>query len=102
MRAFAVLAGFLVLALPAAGQGIVQRDGYVRRDGTYVAPSYQTAPNGTTTDNWSTRGNTNPFTGQPGTVNPSPNSSGSGGFGGSMYGNGPSSMYGRTPSSPRY
>lgn len=41
--------------------------GYTKRDGTYVAPHYQTNPNGTRNDNWSTRGNVNPFTGEPGT-----------------------------------
>ena len=41
--------------------------GYTRADGTYVAPHMQTNPNGTTSDNYSTRGNTNPYTGLPGT-----------------------------------
>jgi hypothetical protein len=44
--------------------------GYVKRDGTYVAPHFQTNPNGTKLDNWSTKGNVNPYTGQPGTKNP--------------------------------
>ena len=46
--------------------------GYYRSNGTYVAPHYQTNPNGTTADNWSTKGNVNPYTGQPGTRNPMP------------------------------
>lgn len=37
------------------------------RNGTYVEPSYHTKPNNTNTDNWSTRGNTNPLTGNEGT-----------------------------------
>lgn len=41
--------------------------GYYRTNGTYVAPHFQTNPNGTKSDNWSTKGNVNPFTGQPGT-----------------------------------
>ncbi|MEJ2816391.1 hypothetical protein [Caulobacter sp. CCG-8] len=41
--------------------------GYTRSNGTYVAPHYQTNPNSTTSDNYSTRGNTNPYTGRPGT-----------------------------------
>lgn len=45
-------------------------NGYVRSDGTYVAPHYQTSPNNTKLDNYSTRGNVNPYTGQPGYTNP--------------------------------
>jgi hypothetical protein len=41
--------------------------GYVTKNGTYVAPHMQTNPNSTRGDNWSTKGNTNPYTGQPGT-----------------------------------
>jgi hypothetical protein len=40
--------------------------GYTRRDGTYVHPYHATNPNSTGTDNYSTKGNTNPWTGQPG------------------------------------
>jgi hypothetical protein len=45
-------------------------NGYFRFNGTYVAPHYQTAPNGTKLDNYSTKGNVNPYTGQPGYKNP--------------------------------
>jgi hypothetical protein len=41
--------------------------GYTRKDGTEVAAYHRTAPNGTLDDNYSTRGNINPYTGQPGT-----------------------------------
>ena len=44
--------------------------GYYRRDGTYVRGHYRTAPNSTTSDNYSTRGNVNPYTGEPGRVAP--------------------------------
>jgi hypothetical protein len=44
--------------------------GYVRQDGTYVAPHMQTNPNNSLLDNYSTRGNVNPYTGKPGTVDP--------------------------------
>jgi hypothetical protein len=44
--------------------------GYTRSNGTYVAPYHRSAPNSTPYDNYSTRGNTNPYTGQAGTVNP--------------------------------
>src|ERR1051326_3977388 len=46
--------------------------GYVRSNGTYVVPYVRSAPNGTTADNYSTKGNVNPYTGQPGTKNPAP------------------------------
>lgn len=44
--------------------------GYTRKDGTYVAPHHRSAPDGDTSNNWSTRGNVNPYTGQPGTRSP--------------------------------
>lgn len=44
--------------------------GYTRQDGTYVEPHMRTNPNSSRMDNWSTQGNTNPYTGQQGTVNP--------------------------------
>jgi hypothetical protein len=45
----------------------VSVDGYNRKDGTYVQPHYRSDPNNTSNDNWSTKGNTNPYTGQEGT-----------------------------------
>jgi hypothetical protein len=42
-------------------------EGYTRRNGTYVQGHYQTNPNDTRNDNYSTRGNINPWTGEPGT-----------------------------------
>ncbi len=50
-------------------QGIYVR-GYTRQDGTYVQPHYRSAPDGNIYNNWSTRGNVNPYTGEPGRVNP--------------------------------
>jgi hypothetical protein len=44
--------------------------GYVRRDGTYVQPHFRSAPDSNPFNNYSTQGNTNPYTGQTGTVNP--------------------------------
>lgn len=46
--------------------------GYYRKNGTYVAPHYRSSPNSSRLDNWSTKGNVNPYTGQPGTRNPYP------------------------------
>lgn len=48
----------------------VKVKGYTRSDGTYVAPYYRTAPNSTNRDNFSTKGNTNPYTGTPGWIQP--------------------------------
>lgn len=44
--------------------------GYVTKSGTYVAPHHATNPNDTKLDNWTTKGNVNPYTGKPGTVDP--------------------------------
>lgn len=53
-------------SLSASAQ--VDVNGYYRNDGTYVQPHHRTAPNNTISDNYSTKGNINPYTGQPGTV----------------------------------
>jgi hypothetical protein len=67
-----------ILAALAIGAGSLKADVYVnghtRSDGTYVSPHYRSSPNGTTYDNWSTRGNTNPYTGERGTRDPYNNS----------------------------
>lgn len=55
---------------------VVHVRGYTRKDGTYVPPHDRTAPNDTKLDNWSTKGNINPETGKPGTVDPYPENSG--------------------------
>ena len=52
-------------------QGSHYVEGYYRQNGTFVPGHYATNPNGNPYDNWSTKGNYNPYTGQPGTVNPS-------------------------------
>jgi hypothetical protein len=44
--------------------------GYTRKDGTYVQPHYRSNPDGNRFNNYSTQGNTNPYTGRAGTVNP--------------------------------
>ena len=48
----------------------VHVNGYYRKNGTYVEPHYRSVPNSTKSDNYSTIGNTNPYTGKAGTVNP--------------------------------
>jgi hypothetical protein len=64
--AFGIIAALTTAAFSAEAQGDHYVSGYARRDGTYVAPHYQTNPNRTTSDNYSTVGNSNPYTGQPG------------------------------------
>ena len=44
--------------------------GYTTKRGTYVAPHVKTSPDSSKVNNWSTKGNTNPYTGQPGTKDP--------------------------------
>ena len=46
-------------------------NGYTRQNGTYVNPYVRSNPNSTTFDNYSTRGNSNPYTGQRGYRSPS-------------------------------
>lgn len=42
-------------------------EAYYRFDGTYVPAHLRTSPNETRNDNYSTKGNVNPYTGEPGT-----------------------------------
>jgi hypothetical protein len=73
-----VIAAVLVVALLASGAAVPPEalacgtyvSGYYRADGTYVSGHYRTCPNSTTWDNWTTRGNTNPYTGEPGYRSP--------------------------------
>ena len=45
---------------------------YIRQDGSYVQGYMRSSPNSSTYDNYSTRGNTNPYTGERGYTNPAP------------------------------
>ncbi len=80
--AMVALAGFSVYALykwggngSTNGSGYVNTqyeyvNGYTRADGTYVPGYRRTVGDGTLMNNYSTQGNTNPWTGQPGYVDP--------------------------------
>lgn len=57
-------------AVDACAKGPVRVRGYVNKNGTYVAPHYRSAPNKSRFDNYSSRGNYNPYTGEPGTQTP--------------------------------
>lgn len=65
-----LIAALLVATASASAQVHVR--GYTKKDGTYVAPHMRSSPNSTTLDNYSTKGNVNPYTGEPGTKDPSP------------------------------
>ncbi len=65
---FAVLA----LSLSTAAFADTYVRGHTTQNGTYVEPHYRSAPNNTSYDNYSTKGNTNPYSGQEGTKNTEP------------------------------
>ena len=44
--------------------------GHIRKDGTYVAPHMRSSPNSTRIDNYGSQGNTNPYTGREGRIDP--------------------------------
>lgn len=48
----------------------VHVQGYTKSNGSYVPSHMRTAPNNTNRDNFSTKPNINPYTGQPGWINP--------------------------------
>lgn len=48
----------------------VRVKGHIKKSGVYVPPSVKTSPNHTKRDNYGTKGNTNPYTGKPGTASP--------------------------------
>ena len=59
---------------PSYGAGSNYNSNYVaphmRSNGSYVEGHYRSDPNDTKLDNWTTKGNTNPYTGQACTRNP--------------------------------
>lgn len=65
-----VLAACISLSSVFAFARDTQVHGYYRNNGTYVQPHHRTTPNDTKLDNYSTQGNTNPYTGKHGTVDP--------------------------------
>jgi len=77
MKKVLALALMMLLGAVAAEARDTHVNGYTRKDGTYVQPHYRTAPNNTSSDNYSTRGNTNPYTGEPGYKDPNDTNSSS-------------------------
>lgn len=88
----------LVLAVSSSLYADQYVNGYTKSNGTYVQGYTRSSPNSTTSDNYSTKGNTNPYTGQEGTRNPT-SSSGNSNYG-SSYGN--SNPYGNNKSNSGY
>lgn len=70
MKRLCALAFLGALAAGAHAQGQHYVRPHVTSDGTYVEGHFQTNPDGNRFNNWSTQGNMNPYTGQPGTVDP--------------------------------
>lgn len=73
MKTLILFALFLVSSIAIFGQvnsNYHYVNGYTRSDGTKVQGYYRTNPNATNTDNYSTKPNTNPWTGKPGTIEP--------------------------------
>lgn len=123
MRIRAVILAAIGVFMTSDALAQVSVRGYTRKDGTRVRPHMRSSPNSTTSDNYSTKGNINPYTGEPGTRNPTPSaprasttrlrygsstgtsrsrssrSSGLGslGGGGSYYSYSPSTIYGSNP-----
>ena len=68
MKKFLITLAFLLFVSSAFADVYVQ--GYTKDNGTYVNPYHRSSPNQSTSDNYSTKGNTNPYTGQQGYVDP--------------------------------
>ena len=78
-----VLTVLTLLALLTGSAYAEYVNGYTRSNGTYVQGYNRTSADSSMYNNYSTRGNTNPYTGQRGYVNP--NSSSNSGYGNSGY-----------------
>lgn len=75
----------VLICLLAASSAVIAKDvyvdGYTKKDGTYVEPHHRSSPNSNPYDNYGTKGNSNPYTGQQGTVAPDSNPYGSSPYG---------------------
>ena len=81
MKKLALFILSLIFVLTSFGISFGQNvhvKGYTKKDGTYVQPHYRSRPDGNVFNNWSTKGNTNPYTGKRGTVDPYKSSRGFG------------------------
>lgn len=69
MRSLIIVAVLFAPSI-ALAQGQHWVNGHYRSDGAYVQGHMQTNPDGNRNNNWTTRGNVNPYTGQPGYRDP--------------------------------
>lgn len=81
MNTFKVGVASLVLIVSTASYADQYVHGYTRSNGTYVEPYHRTDRDGNSEDNYSTKGNTNPYTGERGEKNIDPYGSSSTGDG---------------------
>jgi hypothetical protein len=65
-----LLLGIFLLSTTGIALADSHVNGYTRKDGTYVEPHYRSDANSNKFDNYSTKGNTNPYTGREGSVDP--------------------------------
>lgn len=56
----------LVVEAKSSKSGTTSVRGYTKKDGTRVAPHKRTTPDKSKSNNWSSKGNSNPYTGKPG------------------------------------
>lgn len=64
---YSIIIAFIVSIAPFSySNAATHVDGYSKKNGSYVEPHYRSDRNDTKSDNWSTKGNTNPFTGEKG------------------------------------
>lgn len=68
MKKFIIFLIFFLLNFNVYSDTYVK--GYYRKDGTYVKGHYRSKKDNNPYNNWSTIGNTNPYTGKKGTINP--------------------------------
>ena len=68
--AFLFLFVLLATTLATSAEAATRTRGYFKKSGTYVAPHYKSNRDSSKFNNWSTKGNSNPFTGKKGYVNP--------------------------------
>ena len=65
-----LIMAILALLLTVNALADTRVNGYTRKDGTYVQPHYRSSSNSNSYDNYSSKGNSNPYTGKQGTVEP--------------------------------
>ncbi len=73
MRLATIIMSVVLMVFSLSAFADVSVRGYTREDGTYVQPHHRSNPDGNPYNNWSTKGNTNPYTGQEGSHNPRQN-----------------------------